>query len=167
VKTLEVYHNVRQKIGLVLLLLVVLVIILLLSPLFILFFIKDYFDERAFNKKYIVFLQRMEGIKFFCYNNKANSGSYIKRNILPILSTDIKVIFLDGRVPKSDYETTFISRMLYQIQDRKGFPYLIKVSQGRLIDQSINNEFYNTKNQGKDINLLSEKISLFFSHSEA
>jgi hypothetical protein len=167
VKPLEVYHNVKQNMGIVVLLLVALVIIILLSPLLILFSIKDYFEASAFNKKYMVFLQSIEGIEFFCYNNKANNDSYIKRNILPILSTDIKVIFLDGRVPKSDYETKFISHMLYQIKDRKGFPYLIKVSQGRLIDKSINNDFYNTKNQDKDINLLSEKISLFFSHSEA
>lgn len=166
-KTLKGYNNIKHTLGIVLLLLVVSVVLILLSPLFILFFIKIHFEERAFNKKYVIFLQNIEGTRFFCYNNKTNSYSYINRNILPILSTDIKVIFLDGKVPKSDYETKFISHMLYQIKDRKGFPYLLKVSQGRLIDKSINNDFYNTKNQDKDIHLLSEKINQFFSHAEA
>jgi hypothetical protein len=154
--------NIGQTIIIVILLLVGLGIFILFSPLIILWNINNNFDERAFNKKYIAFLQEIDGMKFFCYNNNTKSQNYIEGNILPILQRDVQVIFLDGKIPKSDYETKFISRMLYSIRNKKGFPYLLKVSNGQLIDESVNNDFYNTMNQGKDINILSKKINLFF-----
>lgn len=159
--------NISQTIAIAILLLVGLGIFILLSPLIILFNVYLYFNELTFNKKYIDFLEKIDGIKFFCYNNNAKSQRYIEGNILPILQTDIQVIFLDGKIPKSEYETKFISRMLYSIKNKKGFPYLLKVSNGQLIDESVNNEFYNTMNQSKDINILSDKISLFFEQTQA
>ncbi|MDI6403017.1 hypothetical protein QLX67_13505, partial [Balneolaceae bacterium ANBcel3] len=115
------------------------------------FLIWSYFDSLAFNKKYNDYLQTISGTNFFCYNNRTNSKDYIEKNILPTLSTDIKVIFLDGKTPKSEYDQRFISKALYSIKDRKGFPYLLKISDGQIIDKSINNDFYNTMNQNKDI----------------
>ena len=81
---------------------------------------------------------------------------------MPTLTPDIKVIYLDGKTPKSEYDQGFISKALYSIKDRKGFPYLLKISDGQLIDKSINNDFYNTMNQNKDIGQLSEKIISFY-----
>ena len=81
---------------------------------------------------------------------------------MPTLTPDIKVIYLDGKTPKSDYDQGFISKALYSIKDRKGFPYLLKISDGQLIDKSINNDFYNTMNQNKDIGQLSKKIISFY-----
>ena len=51
-------------------------------------------------------------------------------------------------------------------KDRKGFPYLLKISNGQLIDKSINNDFYNTMNQNKDIGLLRKKIIDFYQTAE-
>lgn len=135
---------------------------LLLSPIIIILFILNYFNSLKSEKKYADFLLRINGTKFFCYNNKKNSRDFIEKNILPLLPSDIKVIFLDGKMPVSDYDPKFISRILYKIKDRKGFPYLIEVSNGQLIDKSINNDFYNTMNQNKDVGPLCKKIISFY-----
>ena len=138
---------------------------ILFVPLLILFlpiFIWSYFDNISFNRKYRDYLQTINGTNFFCYNNRTNSKDFIEKNILPTLTPDIKVIYLDGKTPKSDYNQGFISKALYSIQDRNGFPYLLKISEGKLIDKSINNDFYNTMNQNKDIGQLRKKIVSFY-----
>jgi len=138
---------------------------ILFAPLIIIalpFIIWSYFDNLAFNRKYKDYLQTISGTNFFCYNNRTNSKDFIEKNILPTLTPDIKVIYLDGKTPKSDYDQGFISKALYSIKDRKGFPYLLKISDGQLIDKSINNDFYNTMNQNKDIGQLSKKIISFY-----
>jgi len=138
---------------------------ILFAPLLILFLpfiIYGYFDNLVFNRKYNDYLQTISGTNFFCYNNRTNSKDFIEKNILPTLTPDIKVIYLDGKTPKSDYDQSFISKALYSIKDRKGFPYLLKISDGQLIDKSINNDFYNTMNQNKDIGQLSKKIISFY-----
>ena len=138
---------------------------LLFAPLIILalpFIIWSYFDNLTFNRKYNDYLRTIDGTNFFCYNNRTNSKNFIEKNILPILTPDIRVIYLDGKMPKSDYDQRFISKALYSIEDRKGFPYLLKIKDGKFIDKSINNEFYNTMNQNKDIGQLSKKIISFY-----
>ncbi|MBI3520026.1 MAG: hypothetical protein HY062_11800 [Bacteroidetes bacterium] len=121
-----------------------------------------YFEHRSFIKKYNQYLQTIDGTNFFCYNNRTNSKLFIEAKILPMLGKDIKIIYLDGKTPKSQYEQKYISHALYSIQDKKGFPYLLKISGGQLVDKSINNDFYNTMNQNKDIGQLSKKIYAFF-----
>jgi hypothetical protein len=138
---------------------------LLFAPLLILFspvIIFCYFDNLVFNRKYRTYLQTISGTNFFCYNKRTNSKDFIEKNILPTLTPDIKVIYLDGKTPKSDYDQSFISKALYSIKDKKGFPYLLKISDGHLIDKSINNDFYNTMNQNKYIGQLSKKIISFY-----
>ncbi len=138
---------------------------ILFAPLLILFLpfmIYGYFDNLAFNRKYKDYLHTIDGTNFFCYNNRTNSKDFIEKNILPTLTPDIKVVYLDGKTPKSEYDQSFISKALYCIKDRKGFPYLLKISDGQLLDKSINNEFYNTMNQNKDIGQLSKKIISFY-----
>lgn len=122
----------------------------------------SYFESRAHSRKYYDYLKSLEGTGIFCYNNRTDSKVFIEENILPILSQDIKVVYLDGKVPKSDLSQTFISEALYKIKDKRGFPYLLKISNGQVIDQSINNDFYNTMNQNKDIGLLMKKINSFY-----
>lgn len=141
---------------------------ILFAPLIILFLpfiVWFYFNNLAFNRKYKLYLHTINETNFFCYNNRIDSKDFIEKNILPKLSQDIKVIYLDGRTPKSDYEEKYISKVLYGIKDKKGFPYLLKISNGQLIDQSINNDLFNTINQNKDIGQLYNKINLFYQTS--
>lgn len=57
---------------------------------------------------------------------------------------------MEGKNLKSEYIKEYMSHMLAAVSDRKGFPYLIKISNGKAIDKSMNNEFYNFKNQNKN-----------------
>lgn len=133
-----------------------------LSPLVIVLFVLGYFRTIKSEREYEDFLLTIDGTKFFCYNNRKKNKEFIEKIILPTLSSDIKVIYLDGKTPKSDYDQKFISRLLYSIKDRKGFPYLLKISNGQLVDKSISNDFYKTMNQNKDIGQLNKNIISFY-----
>lgn len=134
----------------------------ILSPIILIFCVLVYFQNSTTKEKYLEYLRSIEGTKLFCYNSRANYQSYIRNNIIPLLPKDVKLVYLDGKVPVSEYEQQYISHALYNIKDRKGFPYLLKIHDGQLVDQSINNEFYNTMNQNKDVRPLLEKIESFY-----
>lgn len=57
---------------------------------------------------------------------------------------------MEGKNVKSAYAREYISHMLFAISDRKGFPYLIKINNGKALDMSLNRQFYNFKNQNKN-----------------
>jgi hypothetical protein len=138
----------------------------ILLPIFIPMMVYGSIKSHSFRKEFQAYLQSIEGQKMFVYNNRANSHDYIKQTILPILPKDVELVYLNGRIPESMLETKYISHALYSIKDRKGFPYLLKVENGKLIDKSINNAFYNTKNQNKNIQLLLNQINQFYQKSE-
>ncbi|AEA42636.1 hypothetical protein [Fluviicola taffensis] len=135
-------------------------------PIFIPMMIYGKIQNYSFKKKFHAYLQSIEGEKIFVYNSRTNSHSYIKQTILPQLPKNVALVYLNGRIPQSKFETKYISHALYSIKDKKGFPYLLKVENGKMIDKSINNTFYNTKNQNKDIQLLLNQINQFYQESE-
>lgn len=139
--------------------LVIFPLLILVVPVIILF---NLFGNKTHTKKYNAYLQSIDGTNFFCYNNRTNSKDFIEKHVLPILAPDIKVIYLNGRTPESDYDQTYISTALYRIRDKKGFPYLLKITDGQLIDKSINNDLYNTMNLNKDIGQLAKTMSSFY-----
>lgn len=139
---------------------------IILLPILIPMMIYGSIQGYSFRKKFRAYLQSIEGQKFFVYNSRTNSHSYIKHTILPQLPKDIELVYLNGRTPESRFERKYISHALYSIKDRKGFPYLLKIENGKMIDKSINNAFYNTKNQNKDIQLLLNQINQFYQESE-
>lgn len=119
-------------------------------------------EEYTSKVKYKEYLRSISGTCFFCYNNRSDSRSYIEESILPRLAPEIKIIFLDGRTPESDFQSGNISKFLYDLKDKRGFPYLLKVKDDCIIDQSINNEFYNTMNQNKYLEQFMERIHSFY-----
>ncbi|WP_300664356.1 hypothetical protein [Fluviicola sp.] len=136
--------------------------LIVLSPVFVPLIIYSVVQNRLFKKEYKAYLQSIEGKKFFVYTSRTNSYSYIKINLLPQLPKDVEVIYLNGKDPITNLNKKYISHALYSIQDKKGFPYLLRVENGEINDKSINNVFYNTKNQNKDIQLLLNQIDHFF-----
>jgi len=123
---------------------------ILFIPLIIVFFVFEFFQKKRFKIRYQNYLLSIEGKKFFCYNTRKNNHHYIEKNIISNLSDDIEYVFLEGKNLKSEYIKEYMSHMLAAVSDRKGFPYLIKISNGKAIDKSMNNEFYNFKNQNKN-----------------
>jgi hypothetical protein len=122
---------------------------ILFIPVILAFLIFDFFQKKRFKKRYQNYLLSIEGKKFFCYNTRKNNHHYIEKNIILNLSDDIEYVFLEGKNLKSEYIKEYISHMLANVSDRKGFPFLIKISNGKAIDKSMNNEFYNFKKENK------------------
>ena len=99
---------------------------------------------------------------FFCYNNRRNSKRYIEDEIVPNLTDGIEIVYLNGKKVESEYNAAFISEALYQLKSYNGFPHLMKIRNGKLIDRSINNPLYNVLNMNKPKNELLTKINRFF-----
>jgi len=138
------------------------IIVILFIPLMILALPFFYIKHITFKKRYTKYLPKIEGKNFFIYNNRKNSTLFIENNLIPHLNKDVEVIFLDGEYPKSTFSREFISHMLHDLKNYKKFPHLMKVRNGEVLDQSVNNELYNTLNQGKAIDNLIDTIHSFF-----
>ncbi|MGQ7853053.1 hypothetical protein ACUN24_02265 [Pedobacter sp. WC2501] len=139
-----------------------LMLFLILSPLIILSLVSDHKANKKNEKLYLDYLLEIDGHKLFCYNNRKDCRKFIEKEIIPYLPADVKLIFLDGRFPVSEYSHQFASTVLYKIQNQVGFPYLLKVQGGTLIEKSINNEVYNSLNQVHDIQVLYTAINKFY-----
>lgn len=142
----------------ILVLIIIIPIVVCLSPIFM---INDYFEGLSFNKKYNKYLSKIDQTKFFCYSSRRDSRTFIEKNILPLLGSDINVLFLNGKNVESNYEKKFMTKVLYSLKDKKGFPYIIKIHQGEVLNCSLNNEVYNTMVQQKSIEPLIQKINSF------
>ena len=120
--------------------------------------IRNKIRERQFNE----YLKQLEGKNFFCFNNNSKSLDFIEDNILPNLPENVEVIFLNGRTPESAYERKFISHALYGLRNYHGFPHLLKIRNGVAMDESVNNELFNTIQQNNSINDFLELLADFF-----
>jgi len=120
-----------------------------------------YFDWRREKdlKKYLLGLGDKN---FFCYNNRTDAKDFIERELIPKLDKEVELIYLDGREPKSKYIRDKISLALYKFKNYTRFPHLLKVRDGQIIDESINNEFFNTMSQNKPMDNLLADIHKFF-----
>jgi uncharacterized membrane protein YbaN (DUF454 family) len=136
--------------------------ILLIIPCIPFILIQDYFSNKAFEKEYKLYLERMNGACFFCYNSRKSSVEFARNIIAPALEPDIHVVFVDGRDVESSDDSKYISKMLYSIQERKGFPYLLKIKDGQVINMSVNNQFYSIMIGSKSITPLLERINAFY-----
>ncbi|WP_291147024.1 hypothetical protein [Flavobacterium sp. UBA7680] len=123
---------------------------ILFFPIILVYLIFEFFQKKGFKKRYSNYLVSIEGKKFFCYNNRKNNHHYIEKNIIPNLASDIEPVFLEGKRIRNEDNREYIAHMLLSISERKGFPYLIKIKNGKAVDKSINNEFHNFKSQNKN-----------------
>jgi hypothetical protein len=103
----------------------------------------NYADE--YRVKFANFLSLNDGKKFFCYTSRNNSKEIIESQILSQLDKDISIIFLDGKKPISEYPVQSISWILYRIKNI-GFPNIMKIENGKVIDISLKREFYHAIN---------------------
>lgn len=135
---------------------------ILFIPLILIFLVFEFFQKKRFKKRYHNYLLSIEGKNFFCYNTRKNNHHYIEKNIIPNLKDDIESVFVEGKRVRNEDNREYISHMLLNVSERKGFPYLIKISNGKAIDKSINNEFYNFKSQNKNPEDLLILINIVF-----
>lgn len=152
----------KDIIVIIVLLSIGLVLLLIFSPLIIISQIRNDIENKKNEKQHLEYLLEMDGHKLFCYNNRKDCQEFIEEQIIPTLPSDIKLIFLDGKYPKSDYSEKFASTVLYKIKNQVGFPYLLKVQNGTVLEKSINNELYNSLNQGHNFQVLYNVINKFY-----
>jgi hypothetical protein len=139
-----------------------LILLLIFSPLIISSQISNHIENKKNEKLYLDYLLKINGHKLFCYNNRKDCQEFIERCIIPTLPSEVRLIFLDGRSPKSDYSQKFASAVLYRIKNQVGFPYLLKVQNGIVLERSINNELYNSLNQRHSVQALHNAINKFY-----
>ncbi|WP_375434055.1 hypothetical protein [uncultured Hymenobacter sp.] len=124
--------------------------------------ISSHFSNKRFQEEYNLYLQQIDGMCFFFYNNRKSSVAFAREIIIPELDPTVRRIFVEGsRITVKD-EQKFISHMLTGVKDRKGFPYLIKVVDGQVLDCSVNHQFYNTITGRKPIAPLLAQINSFY-----
>lgn len=51
---------------------------------------------------------------------------------------------------------------LYRVKPKTGFPYLMKVCDGEIKSLSLNQSFYNLKNNGKDVHKFIQLVEAFY-----
>ena len=120
-----------------------------------------YFDWRS-EKELKKYLLGLGDKNFFCYNNRTDAKDFIEKELIPKLDKEVELIYLDGREPKSKYIRDKISLALYKLKNYTRFPHLLKVRDGQIIDESVNNEFFNTMSQNKPMDNLLAEIHKFF-----
>ena len=148
--------------GLTLLGCVMLVVSFIALPFFLVWLPFGVYYDWQRNRGFKKYLLELGDKNFFCYNSRADAKDFIEKELLPRLDVGVDVLYLDGREVKSSYERKFMSMALYKLKDYRRFPHLLKIRNGEMIDESINNEFFNTKNQGKPIEKLAADIHSFF-----
>ena len=140
----------------------ILVFIILIIPCIPFILIHAYFSDRSFEKEYKLYLERMNGACFFCYNSRKSSVEFARDIIIPALEPNVQVVFVDGKDVQSGDDSKYISKILYSIQERKGFPYLLKIKDSQVFDMSVNNQFYSILIGRKSITPLLERINAFY-----
>jgi len=141
---------------------IILGFILLLIPCIPFILIHAYFSDKIFEREYKLYLERMNGACFFCYNSRKSSVEFARDIIAPALEPNIQIVFVDGKDVESGNDSKYISKMLYSIQERKGFPYLLKIKDGQILDMSVNNQFYSVMIGRKSVTPLLERINAFY-----
>lgn len=142
------------------------ILVILVIPLFVISAPFRYLERKRFEEKYAKFLIEMNGKNFFCYNNRKNSKEFIEQNIIPNLTDGIEIVYLNGKKIESEYPAEFISQALYKLTNYSRFPHVMKIRNGKLIDKSVNNPFYNVLNLNKPKTELLNQINRFFELNE-
>ncbi len=142
--------------------LIVTVFILVLIPIMIIVTPFTYYIKWRREKELKKYLSGLGDKNFFCYNNRTDAKDFIEKELIPKLDKDIELIYLDGREPKSKYVRDQISLALYKLKNYTRFPHLLKIRDGQMIDESVNNEFFNTMTQNKPLDKLLSDINRFF-----
>ena len=138
---------------------VLLIIMVVYAPI-------DNFINKKEYRKFAEITEDMEGLNIFCYTNRKTSKTFIEESVLPKLAADIKIVQLHDKKVVADFEPELMSSFLYSVKDNKGFPYLLKIRDGQVMDQSVKKEVYQTIYQHKSINDLLATINKFYFDNE-
>ena len=109
-------------------------------------------DKKQQKERFEAFLLSNNGIELFCYTNRKRFCEVIEEEIIPSLDKSINIVKLNGKEPQTELDKEMISYALYRIKNI-GFPNVMKIVNGKLIDLSMHKEVYDCINNGKSENL--------------
>lgn len=109
--------------------------------------ISDWRSRKKFSQEYLQFLNDNEGLEIFCYTNRLKFLSVIETTVIPQLDENIYIIKLKGKEPQTDLDPNFVSHILNNIKE-VGFPNVMKIVNGSVIDFSLHKPIYDAINNG-------------------
>ncbi len=104
--------------------------------------------RRKFNEGYLEFLSKNDGLEIFCYTNRERFCGAIESELIPKLGDHIHVVKLIGKEPQTELDKSYISFALYNLQEI-GFPNVMKIINGRIIDLSLHKSIYDSINNNR------------------
>ena len=161
----QLWLKVSDALVLIMCLAFVFLFIIALIPAIPFILVYAYFSDKQSEKEYNRFLERMNGACFFCYNSRKSSVEFARDVIVPELAASVRVVYVDGSKVVAGTESGYISKMLYRITERKGFPYLLKINNKQILELSVNNQFYSIMIGRKPTAPLLDRINYFFEYA--
>ena len=137
---------------------------IILSPIIIPLLIYAYFREKIEKRRFAEFLKQREGKRFFCYTARRTSVDYVKENVLPSLPSDTTILYLGDskKIYSMDEDVPFLQRLVATMRMTKGgYPYVSKVTLGKLETISINNQVYSAIRRDVEATSINQKIARF------
>lgn len=120
-------------------------------------------SHKEFLGKFEEFLTTLEGKTFFCYTSRASSSCFIQNNVIPHLSEEIEIIFVEGRQYHTAMEQSFVYRML-EVLSKSKYPKALKICKGKVVERSFHKEFYQEGVFRNNSDKFCEAIVDFFEH---
>ena len=114
----------------------------------------DVRSQRKFYDGYLKFLDQYNGHEFFCYTNRVKFCDVIESELIPRLDAHVHVIKMVNKEPHSELDKTYISYALYSLREI-GFPNVMKIVNGRIIDLSLHKAIYDSINNKQVDTMLS------------
>ena len=87
--------------------------------------------------------------------------AFIEAKVLSNLPKEMEVVFLNGKEIEYSYDKENMSRAFYSFKNYKGFPHLMKIENGQMIDQSIHTSFFRCLNGRMELSALLNEIAQF------
>jgi hypothetical protein len=148
--------------GVFILLLIVLAI--LLSPIILPYLLYPYIRSKIENRGFRKYIRANEGARFFIYTSRRTSDRWVKENVLPFLPSDTRIVYLqDSRRPINlGDDQPFLEQFIYRVRGTPGsFPYVAKISRGKLVSISINRQLYSAITRKADADGVNKVIAKF------
>lgn len=136
-------------------------------PLWPFIWLANRWHQAKSDENYRQWLASIEGSCFFFYNSRRNSVTFARGTLVPALDSAVRVVFVDGKTIKAGPDSRYLSRLLLSARQYQGFPHLIKVVDGQVLEQSINNQFYSVVQQSESLAPLLQRIRAFYASPSA
>ena len=142
-------ESVKRTCLYIILIVLVIIALPLLFPLLIGGVIASLINNTQLKQRYRMFLEVHDELIFFCYSDRRNKHDWVEQNILPHLDPTLNVIFVEGSVPKSDFDPRCISVMLDNVMN-EGCPNLMRITNRKVLDTSLQQEMQSILDQNLD-----------------